>query len=87
MNRSYALPEVHRVTVEKRYQDTSTTRLVKKVESMFNVMPETIPILDHYTPAAWLIRNPDALVGEREAIRRTLAVAERIFETVNSLLG
>ena len=87
VNRSYALPEVHRVTVEKLDQDPSTTRLVKKVESMFNVMPETISVFDHYTPAAWLIRNPDALVGEREAIRRTLAVAERISETINSLLG
>lgn len=86
VNRSYALPEPHRVTTEKFDQDTSTTRLVKKVEAMFNVMPETIPVYDHYTPAAWLIRNPDVLTGESEAIQRTLSVAERIFETVNSLL-
>ena len=86
VNRSYALPESHRVTIEKLDQDTSTTRLVKKVEAMFNIMPETIPVFDHYTPAAWLIRNPDMLTGESEAIQRTLSVAERIFETVNSLL-
>ena len=86
VNCSYALPKPHRVTVEKLNQDTSTTRLVKKVEAMFNVMPETIPVYDHYTPAAWLIRNPDMLTGESEAIQRTLSVAERIFETVNSLL-
>ena len=87
VNCSYALPESHRVTIEKLDQDTSTTRLVKKVESLFNIMPETIPVYDHYTPAAWLIRNPDMFAGEREAIRRTLAVAARIFETVNNLLG
>ena len=86
VNRSYALPEPHRITTEKLDQDISTTRLVKKVEAMFNVMPETIPVYDHYTPAAWLIRNPDVLTGESEAIQRTLSVAERIFETVNSLL-
>ena len=86
VNRSYALPESHRVTTENLDQDTSTTRLVKKVEAMFNIMPGSIPIYDHYTPAAWLIRNPDMLTGESEAIRRTLSVAEQIFETVNSLL-
>ena len=86
VNRSYALPESHRVTTEKLEQDTSTTRLVKKVEAMFNVMPETIPVYDHYTPAAWLIRNLDVLTGESEAIQRTLSMAEQIFETVNSLL-
>ena len=40
VNRSYALPESHHVTTEKLDQDTSTPRLVKKVEAMFNIMPE-----------------------------------------------
>ena len=86
VNRSYALPESHRVTVEKLDQDTSTTRAVKKVEAMFNVMPETIPVYDHYTPAAWLIRNPDMLTGESKGLEQTLSVAERVFETFNGLL-
>ena len=86
VNRSYALPASHRVTIERLDKDTSTTRLVEKVEAMFNIMPESIPVYDHYTPAAWLIRNPDMLTGESAAIRRTLSVAEQIFETVNSLL-
>ena len=86
VNRTYALPEPHRVTTEKLGKDTSTTRLVKKIETMFNVMPESIPLYDHYTPAAWLIRNPELLAGESDAIERTLSAAERIFETVNSLL-
>lgn len=86
VNCSYALPESHRVTVEKLDQDTSTTRQVKKAEAIFKIMPETIPVYDHYTPAAWLIRNPDMLTGESEAIQRTLSVAEQIFKTFNSLL-
>ena len=86
VNRSYALPESHRVTSEQLDQDTSTTRLVKKVEALFNIMPESIPVFDHFTPAAWLIRNPAILTGESQAIRRTLAVAEQIFETFNGLL-
>ena len=86
VNRSYALPEPHRVTTEKLDQDTANTRLVKRVEAMFAIMPESIPEFDHFTPAAWLIRNPAMLTGESEGIRRTLAVAEKIFETFNSLL-
>ena len=86
VNRSYELPASHRITTEKLDQDTSTTRLVKKVEAIFNVMPESIPVFDHFTPAAWLIRNPDMLTGESAAIQRTLAVAERIFATLNTLL-
>ena len=86
VNRSYALPASHRVTIEKLDQETSMTRLVKRVEAMFNIMPESIPAFDHFTPAAWLIRNPDMLTGESEAIRRTLSVAEQIFETFNRLL-
>ena len=77
---SYALPESHRVTVEKLDQDTSTTRAVKKVEAMFILMPDTIPMYDHYSPAAWLIRNPVRLTGESESIERTLSVVERVFE-------
>ena len=86
VNRSYALPESHRITVERLEQDTSKSRAVKKVESMFNVMPETIPVYDHYTPAAWLIRNPDFLESDLKAIERTLLVAERVFEAFNGLL-
>ena len=87
VNRSYALPECHRVTAEKLGQDKSTPRLVKKVEAMFKVMPDTIPMFDHYTPADWLIRNPDALKGKSEQIERTLSVAERVFEAFNGLLN
>ena len=86
VNRSYALPEPHRVTTEKLDQDTANTRLVKRVEAMFAIMPESIPEFDHFTPAAWLIRNPAMLTGESEGIRRTLAVAEKVFETFNRLL-
>lgn len=87
VNRSYALPVDHRVTVEKLEQQTFTPRLVKKVEAMFKVMPQTIPMFDHYTPADWLIRNPDVLEGESDPIERTLSVAERLFQKFNGLLG
>ena len=86
VNRSYELPEPHRVTVEKLAEDTSTPRVVKKVEAMFMLMPQTIPMFDHFTPAVWLIRNPDPLAGESKPIEATLSVAEQVFETFNRLL-
>ena len=86
VNRSYELPESHLVTVEKLAEDTSTPRLVKKVEAMFRVMPQTIRMFDHFMPAAWLIRNPDLLAEESQPIEATLLVAEQVFETFNHLL-
>ena len=86
VNLSYELPERYRIASEKLKKDVSTPRVVKKVEAMFNVMPQTIPIFDHFTPAAWLIRNPDILTGESGLIEETLSVAEQVFETFNRLL-
>lgn len=86
VNRSYELPEAHRVTVEKLKQDSSTTRVVKKVEALFRAMPDTIRMYDHYTPAAWLVRNPELLASKTEVINRTLGRAEKIVETFNYLL-
>ena len=86
VNSSYELPKGHRVTVDKLNEDTSTPRVVKKVAAMFKLMPQEIPMFDHYTPADWLIRNPGALNGESEQTERTLLAAERVFETFNGLL-
>jgi hypothetical protein len=87
VNRSYGLPEDHQITVQKLDNDISTTRIVKKVESLFNVMPPELPVFSHYTPADWLLRHPDVLSDDSEAVDQTLAVAEEIFGTFNALLG
>lgn len=87
VNGSYALKESSQLTVMKlKAADTSTQRLVKQTEAAFRVMPESIPIFDHFSPAAWLIRNSDVLHGNSDAITRTLDRAERIFATYNQLL-
>ena len=85
VNNSYELQDTYQITVDELNQHTSTTRSVKKVEAMFNIMPDTIPTYDHFTPAAWLIRNPGFLKKESEPMNRTLSVAERIFKTFNGL--
>ena len=86
VNRSYELSGEHQVTVQKLDADTSTPRIVKKVEKLFNVMPPETALFSHYAPADWLLRNPEALSGESEAVERTLSVAEKIFQTFNALL-
>jgi hypothetical protein len=46
-----------------------TTRLVKKTEAFFRVLPDTIPTFDHFTPSA----------------KKTLDRAERLFTALNAL--
>ena len=86
VNRGYALEDPYRITVDGLSQDTSTQRIVKKMEDAFKVMPDTIPIFDHYTPADWLIRNSDVLSAKTDEVEQTLSSAEQVLKTFNRLL-
>ena len=87
LNSCYELNDPNKLTVENlKAAAASTERLVKQAEASFRVMPETIPMFDHFRPAAWLIRNPMLLEKESAPIVRTLDRAEKIFETYNALL-
>lgn len=88
VNNCYSLGEENRLTVEKlRTADSSTTRLVKQAEAAFKVMPDSIPMFDHFSPAAWLIRNPAVLDEKSGPVERTLDVAEKIFTRLNGLIA
>jgi len=87
VNKCYGLDDANKLTVKKlKDADASTERLVKQVEAAFRVMPESVPMYDHFTPAAWLIRNLGVLDGESAMMTKTLALAEKIFTTYNKLL-
>ncbi len=86
VNHGFKLQAPHCITKEKLNENRSTTRLVKKVEALFRTMPDSIAEFDHYTPAAWLIRNPEILVTESQGTDQTLSVAENIFKTLNKIL-
>lgn len=87
LNGCYALESPNALTAEQlKAADTSTERLVKQTEAAFRVMPDTIPMFDHFSPAAWLIRNPKVLDGKSAAIGRTLDRSEKIFAAFNQLL-
>jgi hypothetical protein len=87
VNSAYGLTGAQKLTAASLDgADTSTVRLVKKAEAAFKVMPENIPMFDHFTPAAWLIRNPTALDGATKEVEATLERAEKLFLTLNAVL-
>jgi predicted ATPase len=87
VNTAYELLGTQKLTVESLdAADKTTGRLVKKAEAAFKVIPEPTPVFDHFTPAAWLIRNPAALDGPEGAIETTLDRAEKLFEALNASL-
>lgn len=87
LNQSYSLTGEHLLTIEKLMAaDEHTSRLVKKAEAYFRLLPESIPVFDHYRPAEWLIEHPDFLDGEGRAQTVTLDRAERLFEAINGLV-
>lgn len=87
LNSTYSLAGTTLVDA-KRLADANagTARLVKQAEAVFAVMPETVADFDHFTPAGWLIRNPQALDGESALVNVTLGRAQTIFDTYNGLL-
>ena len=86
VNLCYALDDSLALTIEKVNSVTTTTRIVKRVEALFQLMPDTVPNFNHFTPASWLICNLGALEANSEPVERSLAMAERVFHTYNALL-
>ncbi|MBO9124946.1 MULTISPECIES: AAA family ATPase [unclassified Rhizobium] len=88
INGAYGLVGAHALDVTKLSEaDTGTERLVKKAEAYFNILPDEIPVFNHFTPAQWLLQNSESLAGSDEATNRTLDRAENLIKTLNSLVG
>jgi predicted ATP-dependent endonuclease of OLD family len=87
VNSAYELTGKNKLTPKSLADaDASTVRLVKKAEAAFKVMPETIPMFDHFTPSAWLVRNLAVLDGGKKEIENTIARAEKLFQALNAAL-
>jgi hypothetical protein len=87
VNSAYELGGTQKLTAKSLSDaDPTTQRLVKRAEAAFKVMPDTIPMFDHFTPSAWLIRNPSALDGGKREIEVTLDRAEALLTELNTLL-
>ena len=87
VNACYALEDSLALTIDKiNSVTTSSPRIVKRVEELFRLLPDDLPIFDHFAPSSWLIRNPAALERPAESVKTTLARAESLFRTYNELL-
>ena len=65
----------------------SATRLLKQIEAACKLLPPDAAEFDHYSPADWLIRNPQTLDGDGAQVLQTLDRAEKIIVAVNSKLS
>jgi hypothetical protein len=66
--------------------DTGTTRLLKKAEAYFCVLPPELPEFDHFTPADWLFRNAGILDGNDADAAQVLERAALVASAVNDIL-
>ena len=86
VNAAFDLPEPQKITAAKLAGVTGVTRIVKKVETLFKVMPPTIKEFDHLSPALVLLSGPHYLADTSPATAAALQRFEKFFETVNSFL-
>ena len=87
VNGAYQLPPDRTVDAASLdAADLSTTRLVKKAEAAFRLLPDTIPVYDHFTPAAWLVANLKVLDGKSKPVIETLDRAEALFTEINKAI-
>ena len=86
VNKSLGLGGESIITLEK-LNDTGLLRTVKQVEAVCNTLSADAPEFNHYLPADWLLKNPDALDGSDPAIEQTLDRFEKVFAEFNSFLS
>ncbi len=87
LNQAFGLPVGRQADVQRLNDaNANTTRLLKKAEAYFALLPPEAPEFDHFTPADWLIRNPNGLDGDAAEVTETLERAERVIAAVNKLL-
>lgn len=88
LNKTYDVPAEQRLTVDSmKAADKQTVRHVKQAEAAFRLMPQSVAEFDHFAPAAWLIRHPELLEADADAVKSTLDRAENVFDTFNRLLS
>ena len=87
MNEAYDLPAKHKLTKTKLAgANKNTERNVVQAEAYFKLLPDTIPMFDHFTPSSWLIQNPGFMSGDDDDVKKTMDRFEKVFETFNGLL-
>lgn len=87
LNGAYKPPAANVVTLAALMAASSTPRIVKKAEVLFNLMPPSVADFDHFAPARWLLENPSFLDGDSPEVTAALDRAESLFKTFNALIA
>lgn len=87
VNPAFELPKGQQVNAQTLNDaNLNTSRLVKKMEAYFGVLPPGAPEFNHFTPAEWLFRNPGVLGGDTAEVVETLDRAEKVIAALNKIL-
>jgi predicted ATP-dependent endonuclease of OLD family len=87
INKGFNLPAANQATAQSLMNaDPNTTRLVKKAEALFAVLPPELPEFNHFTPAEWLFLNPKVLDADTPEVNDTLEQGEKVIVALNKLL-
>jgi hypothetical protein len=87
VNNAFSLKGKNKILASALNVDTSgEIRIVKATEKIFMTLKDA-PEFDHFTPSDWLLRNPDFLNQETEAMTNSLDCFEKAFIAINSLLN
>jgi hypothetical protein len=88
VNAAFSLPADQELTVAKLDAEArGETRLLKKVENCFRLLPASAPEYNHYKPPEWLFFNPTTLDGKSAEVLATLDRAEAVVRAVNDALA
>ena len=84
INRTFVLEAEDRLTVAKLMNaDESTERAVKKAEAYFRLLSDRIPMFSRYSPALYLLQNPELLEGREPGVEQTLDAFEEAFRRID----
>lgn len=87
VNQALGLEDAQRITPGKAADaDPATQRIVKQVEAACRLLPPSTPGFNHFVPANWLLRHPECLKGDGQAVAAALDRFENLFNAVNAFL-
>ena len=84
LNCTYNLSGEHELTAQKLEEADKNIRLTKKSDAYFRTLPpEKYKKFTHYGPADYLLRNPELLDEESDAVKQSLDIFENVFKKIN----
>ncbi|AWM87085.1 ATP-dependent endonuclease [Microvirga sp. 17 mud 1-3] len=85
VNGTYGLKGADALKAKALTPEGAPVRILAPTEEHFRLRP-SLPEFSHFTPSAWLIRNPALLEKKDEAVERSLDRFQALFDRLNALL-